>query len=350
MSVGLKSTSSLAASFADNCPRWDGRSAPHYEVWFLTLNHRQSRSGFWLRYTLESPTAENSSPHAALWGAFFDRSAPERNFCLKRRFPIEEFSFEAAGQPSVNIARARLQTARAEGSLEDGSHSLSWDLTFTPNEKTFHHVTPALARLVRPSSFVCSPNLDTLFSGHISVDGRIFNLDGEPGCQSHLWGRKHVDEWVWVHSNAFESHPGTVFEALAARVRRAGHMLPPIQSLFLRHRGEQHHLIRLRVADQWRRHLGVGYWSFSAMNTQLYIEGAAQCRLRDMLQVAYDDPDGEGLFCANSEVANLKIRLFRRVRGLRWRHVETIKAFATAHLEHASRRTDPDVKTEAGEQ
>jgi len=80
------------------------------------------------------------------------------------------------------------------------------------------------------------------------------------------------------------------------------------------------------------------------MNSRVYIEGAAQCRLRDMLQAEYVDPDGERLFCINSEVANLKIRLFRRTHGIRWRHLETIKAYATAHVEHASRIRDEEVK------
>jgi hypothetical protein len=121
-------------------------------------------------------------------------------------------------------------------------------------------------------------------------------------------------------------------------------MLPPIQSLFLRHRGEEHHFVRLRFAEQWQRNLGIGYWSFSAMNHRISIEGAAQCRLRDMLQVEYTDPDSEPLYCINSEVANLKIRIFRRVHGIRWRHVETVKAYATAHLEHAARSIDPNVR------
>src|SRR5262249_5549529 len=162
-------------------------------------------------------------------------------------------------------------------------------------------------------SYVCSPNLDTRFTGTIMVDGEEIFLDGEPGCQSHLWGRKHVDEWIWVHSNAFESHPGTVFEGLAARTRRAGRTLPPLQSLLLRHKGEERRFVRLRLAEQWQRRLGIGYWFFSAMNTRLYIEGTAQCRLRDMLQVEYSDPDGEPLYCINSEIANLKIRLLRRM-------------------------------------
>jgi hypothetical protein len=89
----------------------------------------------------------------------------------------------------------------------------------------------------------------------------------------------------------------------------------------------------------------MGYWSFAATSTRLHIEGVAQCRLRDMIQAEYRDPDGEPLYCINSEVANLKIRLFRRVRGIRYRHVETINAHATAHLEHAARLVDPNVRT-----
>jgi hypothetical protein len=127
-------------------------------------------------------------------------------------------------------------------------------------------------------------------------------------------------------------------------------MLPPVQSLYLRHREQEHRFVRLRLAEQWQRKMGMGYWSFSAMNTRFYIEGAAQCRLRDMLQAEYSDPDGERLYCINSEVANLKIRLFRRVRGVRWRHIETIKSYATAHLEHASRASDPVVRFAFGEQ
>jgi hypothetical protein len=112
----------------------------------------------------------------------------------------------------------------------------------------------------------------------------------------------------------------------------------------LRHQGEEHRFFRLRLAEQWKHNLGMGYWSFSAMNTRIHIKGVAQCRLRDMLQAEYSDPDGQRLYCINSEVANLKIRIFRRAHGLRWRHVETIQSRSGAHFEHAARDRDPNVK------
>ncbi|MFY9555767.1 MAG: tocopherol cyclase family protein [Blastocatellia bacterium] len=344
MAVGYRPTSNPAGNFSDNLCRWDGRSAPHYEVWFLTLNHRASQRGFWFRYSLESvPAAGGLKASAALWAASFSRAACDLNFGVKRTYAIDQFAFDGFEQFCLKIGEGVFSPSRAAGKVDSGDHCIEWDLAYPACETTYHHVNRTLNRLARPSSFVCSPNLDTRFSGRIVIDGREIVLDNEPGCQSHLWGRKHVDDWVWVHSNAFENHPGTVFEGLAARPRRAGRTLPPIQSLYLRHRGEEFRFVRLRFKEQWQRKLGMGYWSFSAMNSRLYIEGAAQCRQRDMLQAEYIDPDGEPLYCINSEVANLKVRLFRRVHGVTWRHVETIKAYATAHLEHASRVSDPGV-------
>ena len=346
MAVKLQPVSGAAANFADNLCRWNSARAGHYEVWFLTLNKRASQRGFWFRYTLMSPSQADGdqTAKAALWAAAFDRRKPGENFLLKRECGIEEFTFDGREDFKLRIGDGEFSSSRAVGTIAQDSHRIDWDLSFTPNGKTYHHVSPFLKLIARPKSFVCSPNIDAQFSGQIVIDGREIILDEEPGCQSHLWGRKQVDEWVWVHSNAFEKNPGTVFEGLAARQRRFNRLMPPLQSLYLRHGGREHRFTRMRMAEQWERRLGIGYWTFSAMNPNLRIDGTAQCRMRDMLQVEYTDPDGERLYCINSEIAHLKIRLFKRVRGLRWRYVETIKAHATAHLEHAARITDPDVR------
>lgn len=353
MAVSYRATSKIATNLSDNLCRWNGAHAGHYEVWFVTLNHRASKHGFWFRYTLSIPDKNRSSEHAkilaphpntGLWAAAFDHARPEENFALKCEYDLDRFEFDREEGFRLKICEGVFSPSHASGQITNEGRRIAWDLSFVPNNKTYHHVTRAVKMLARPSSFICSPNLDARFTGVINVDGREFILEDEPGCQSHLWGRKRTDEWVWVHSNAFENRPDTVFEGLAARSRVAGRTMPPLLSLFLRHRGEDHHFTRVRMAEQWRRNLGIGFWAFSAMNSRIYIEGTAQCRMKDMLQVEYDDPDGERLYCLNSEVANLKIRIFRRFRGIRWRHVETIKARSTAHLEHAARQIDPLVR------
>ncbi len=345
MAVSSNAISSLAVNYADNLCQWDGQSAGHYEVWFLTLNQRASGRGFWFRYGIEIPQAsQKTSPsQAKLWAAFFDRKAAENHVGLMQERPIALFQCEKE-QFNLQIADARLSSSQTTGRLENDGHRISWDLHFTPNATTHQHIPRSFISLVRPSSFICSPNLDTRFTGGVEVDGKTIYIEDEPGCQTHLWGSKQVDEWLWVHSNAFDKYPDTVFEGLAARPRRAGATLPPIQSFYLKHRGEEYRFRRLSFAEQWRKHLGIGFWTFSATNTRIYIEGSAQCRLRDMLQARHLDPDSEPIYAINSEIANLKIRLYRRVGGFRWKHTETISAHSTAHLEHASRNADESIR------
>lgn len=344
MAVSSNAISNIATNFTDNLCQWDGQSAGHYEAWFLSLNQRASGRGFWFRYSLEIPqtSQKNLHPNVKLWAAYFDRKAVENHLGLVQERPIE--AFHSNEEPfQIEIADARLCSTQTTGILEHNGHRIAWDLQFMPNLTTHQHIPRSFIALVRPSSFICSPNLDTKFSGVVEVDGKTLYIDDEPGCQTHLWGSKQVDEWLWVHSNAFENHTGTVFEALAARPRRAGATLPPIQSFYLRHRGEEFRFRRISLAEQWRKHLGIGFWTFSATNTKVYIEGTAQCRLRDMVQARYLDPDGEPTYAVNSEIANLKIRIYRRISGFRWKHTETLHAHATAHLEHASRNADETI-------
>src|SRR5262249_35875483 len=92
MSVSLKPITVAAANYADNLCRWNRRSANHYEVWFLTLNQRASRRGFWFRYCLESPV--NGEPRVGLWAAAFDRDDAKANLGIKREYAVDQFAME----------------------------------------------------------------------------------------------------------------------------------------------------------------------------------------------------------------------------------------------------------------
>ena len=70
----------------DNWMVWD-RSPGHYEVWYATLTHRPSRTGFWIRYTLEAPIS--GEPYAQLWFARFDGTDSSKTFGINRRYPLE---------------------------------------------------------------------------------------------------------------------------------------------------------------------------------------------------------------------------------------------------------------------
>jgi hypothetical protein len=122
----------------DNRRRWNGQPG-FYEVWYLTLNHRPSQTGAWLRYTLEAPLS--GEPHAALWFAHFDARDPERTFAIHRELPAGEMV--AKDSPfAVSLPGALLGHDRARGALAGGGHRAAWDLTWTPAPRTHRKLPP----------------------------------------------------------------------------------------------------------------------------------------------------------------------------------------------------------------
>lgn len=330
----------------DNVRRWDGRTPGHYEVWYLTLNHRASGTGIWIRYALEAPL--QAEARAEIWFAHFDGRRPDHTFGIHRAFPIADMVAEA--DPfAVSIGAALLRHDRARGELRGAGHRAAWDLSWTPAPRTHHHMPPLLYRSLGrrgsiTDSSVLSPNLDVAMQGWIEVDGRRLELDGEPGGQTHLWGRKHVHGWAWGRATAFEGHPGAAIETLTARVKRGGRVAPPLTVLALYLDGEELRFNRMRNIPFNRGSSGTGFYRFSAATATARVEGEFSCRPEDMVMAEYEDPDGEPIFCANTEIADLRVTVFRRSGPLgRWRESTVLVAPRTAHFEVASRRRDPAI-------
>jgi hypothetical protein len=343
---GPKPTETAAAGAgwpteADNRRRWDGRPG-HYEVWYLTLNHRASRTGAWLRYTIDAPDAGEAT--AALWFALFDAREPDRTFAIHREFSVRDLV--AQDDPfALALPGALLGHDRARGALSGDGHRAAWDLSWPPAARTHHHL-PALFYLRGGlgGTTVLSPNLSVPMSGWIEADGRRLDLVSEPGGQTHLWGRKHAARWAWGRSNAFEGRPDIAFEILTAQVERGGRALPPLTALSLYLGDEELRWNRLRDLALARGHFGTGFYRFSAAAARGRIEGEFSCHVRDMVQAEYRDPDGRALYCANTEIADLRLTLFRRSAPLgRWREAARLVAPRGGHFEVGGRERDPAI-------
>ena len=330
----------------DNVCRWDGHTPGHYEVWYLTLNQRASGTGTWIRYALEAPLAGDA--RAELWFAHFDPRRPDRTFGIHRAFPIAETAAEASPF-GVSLAGALLRHDRASGDLAGAGHRAAWNLSWSPAPRTHRHLPPLFYRTFgrRGSlgdSTVLSPNVDVAMQGWIEVDGTRLDLDGEPGGQTHLWGRKHAHAWAWGRATAFDGHPGAAIETLTARLERRGRVTPPLTALVLYLDGEELRFNGLRNIPFNRGHHGTGFYRFTAATASARVEGEFSCRPEDMLMAEYEDPDGEPTFCANTEVADLRVSVYRKSGPLgRWREAALLVAPRTAHFEVASRDRDPAI-------
>ena len=309
----------------ENSMRWDGRPG-RYEVWYLTVNLPAERVGLWLRYTLDAPLPGHGAARCELWAHLFDGAEPRRSFGLKSVHPIEALSREGI----VGVGEARYREGHLRGAVEAGGRSIAWDLRYEPSA-TSVHLAPWLVRaagLARTE--VRLPNVAARFSGAVRADGRAFSLDGAPGHQGHLFGKKHVEAWAWLHCSAWEGGADATVDGVAAVLRRGRSR--PLTALFLRVRGEDVPLATLGGLLRSRAEVAFPRLGFRGRSRRVLVEGEARLSPERALQVLYLDPDGEESRCAHSAVADCVVTL-------RWSdgRQETLAARGTANLEFGSR-------------
>ena len=328
-----------------NRMRWEFQRG-HYEVWYATLNHLASRTGFWIRYTLEAPTEGHGEPYAQLWFARFDRDRPERTFGVNERFAIAELRQEPTPF-RIRIADGELTSSSARGHLAGEGHEISWDLRLSPANEAHLHLPSPLYKTNLADTMVLAPNLNVAARGEIIVDGERYALEGDPLGQSHVWGKKHAYSWAWSHCNGFDDDRTTALETLSVRLRRGPLVLPKLTliSLVVDNEPTQLHFRELWQLPLARSDYGTGRYLLHAANAEWKIEAELTCRPDDMIMAEYVDPDGEPAYCHNTEVADARVTVWRRSPFVgRFRQHRALTSHAAAHFEWAARAGDPLVR------
>jgi hypothetical protein len=126
-------------------------------------------------------------------------------------------------------------------------------------------------------------------------------------------------------------------------LKRGGVILPPATLVGLRIDGEELRFNHL-IDTAWNRgRFDTCRYEFAAFGPFARIEGSYSCRPEDMVRTEYADPDGEPAFCHNTEVADLRLTVYRRGLLGRFREAARLYAAQTGHFEVASRMPDPAI-------
>lgn len=322
----------------ENLMRWDRRSPGFIEVWYATVNHAETGSGLWLRYTLTAPL--EGEPFCDLWAVRFDPD-DKRTVAIKNRVSVDQLA-PGHGRDDgaiVRIGDSWLSESHLEGRVEDGESAIQWSLDIEPADRCFQHFPPRLRkRAERKFSTLCSPNLSVPFTGMVEVDGDTLTFTGEHGCQSHRWGKRQALSWAWAHCSNFEQGERAVFEAAAGRTTLGPVPIPTLTFVYLRFRDENIAFNDFKWAVRAKGSYEMPTWAFSARNERWKVVGAARASVDRFVQVRYEDPDATSHFCANTEIADLALELYSLDDG-RWLHVTSLSSIKGAHLEFG--RKDP---------
>ncbi|MCP5109657.1 MAG: hypothetical protein GY953_02355, partial [bacterium] len=150
-----------------NALRWRPGVEDCYEIYYLTLNHLASGTGYWIRYTLHAPLRP-AEAYTEVSFTFFDRQRPESNFGIAKRFRLGDL--EAREEPfRLRIGENSLENGVSRGALDGAGHSARWDLRFDICEQPFLHFPESLYTSGEVDSAMLSPHFSTRFSGNIEV-------------------------------------------------------------------------------------------------------------------------------------------------------------------------------------
>lgn len=330
------------SSVSDNYMRWN-REPGRYEVWFLTVSHAASGSGFWIRHTLSAPTPDRDlAPTCQLWFAGFDGGDAGRTFALNRKLPVE--CLRAERDPFlIAVGDAELRHGALHGAIEGHGHAAEWDLTFEPEERAVRTLPEWAYASERVGTKFLSPHFAVPLRGRIKADGREYRFAGERATQCHLWGSKHAHAWGWGHACGFAEEPETAIDVLSAQLKKGPVVLPKLTVVTLRRHGAVTRLSGPLELLTGRGAFGHGSFRFAATTPLLRVRGELTASPAETVMAEYTDPDGEPAYCHNSEVASLTVRIERRSWLSTWREEARLTASRGAHFEYAARSPDAAV-------
>jgi hypothetical protein len=268
-----------------NLLRWTPGMLNCYEIYYLTLNHLRSRTGYWIRYTLHAPADGLGDPYAEVWFAFYDLTNPDDGFGLAEKYPIDALASSIVPF-SVRIGDSVLTNEACQGAVGGAGHAAAWDLRFEPCAKPFLHFPESLYESGDVESAMLSPHFSTSFSGTIEVDGRRIDLTGDPGEQSHTWGRQHPPHWLWCHCNHFTEDPNAAMELVCALPEEGHPASLEAHVLYAKVGGREHRLLSLADGSRSESTASPGSWRLEAEGETVRIEADIRCRPVDLIPTA----------------------------------------------------------------
>jgi hypothetical protein len=336
----------LSQADRDNLVRYDaeaGAASGHVESFFLKANDPSGPRAFWIKFTVYAPLGAKERAAAEVWAIAFDGET-KKHVAVKESIPVERATL-GRGRPHLAFGRSTFEPGRTRGEVESDGHAIAWDLAFTTDKPPLHHF-PAewLYTAPVPKSKILTPHPDSLFEGHVTVDGRRIDVRGWAGAQGHNWGREHAHRYAWAHCNAFAGAKDTYFEGLSSKVKLGPVKTPWLSILYLRHEGRIHDFSGVR--HWWNRTADVTYtsWSFEASDDEVRLRGRIETTPADMVGLYYRDPDGQVVHCLNSKIARARIEIARADAGAGATPYAVLESAHGCALEVAVRESDHPVK------
>lgn len=315
--------------------QYDGHG-PHYEVWYGKVDIAPERA-LWFRYT----TLDGTVREAATWAVLFGDEGPVggRDVCPIDSLAPANIVAIPNGHDEARFSQHPQVFHNEQGHL-DGANAIGsaggveWDLQWEDRGRRFSYVPHALERWGLVGSTYDACLMDLRVSGTISHGDQAYEVDRAPGMLGHIQGSRIAGQnWAWSHCNCFDEDDDAAFEGLSARVRVGGRVTPALSGFVVFVEGQKYTfrtpISLLRADSEYSKHR----WDFAAKSGGVELTGRAWSP-SDVALVEYTDTDGSNLWCYNSKLSDLEIRVRDPKRGLD----RTLHSTGRAAFEYVTRQ------------
>jgi len=320
--------------------RWDGRQRGHLEAYTLNVVDPDNDAGWWFRYTLDAPQAQEE--RSGLWGVHFETGDQPRVFGLKTDFPVRSFGHQSTGF-HIRVSQAELTEQKSTGGLrspgEDGLE-LRWNLETRheadplpvyPKDKHYAGEDPPYKLLL--------PAPKAVTAGIVETHDERYDVQGARAHQTHAWGQARFAEWTTGHATFFQEKPQAYVYAMLGETEQ-GHQLGGVQ--YRDPDGED--LFFGNVETDYEDGPGrePGVWTLNAKTRGWRLSGRFSAGLQRMAGLRVPDPDGTTRYCHHAGIADATIELWKRSWG-RTKLEQTLTSRGGAVLEQGGTEPYDDV-------
>ncbi|HLD99034.1 MAG TPA: hypothetical protein VJB59_02180 [Bdellovibrionota bacterium] len=336
-----------------NTPLWSARPvsafAPFQESWYLRLNDLTAKRALWLKFSVL--ISRNGFRRVAeTWAIYSQRPAGGEitKTALKQTYDMSEFSSSSPSTIQVNDCFLDFdpdkKQGRTAGSIRSKGNRLSWNLSIETNEDARFNLRPELFGGITRAKMVASTVAEDLrMTGTAEFNGEKIAFKKCPGMQGHVSGPHSNHSWVWGHCNSFRTEQGApapfIFEGLSIRKKCFASLpVPQLSSFYFFYNNKAYAFSSLWSSLRSKSRNTLTDWEFQADSGDLSFRGHAHAEHKDFAGLTFEDTRGALLYCANSNMSDLKIHVYRRGK------VEAaFQSDGTAAFEVISRTKNPYV-------
>ncbi len=309
-----------------NSSVWQKNKAPKLakkglrDLWFTIFNDVENQLAYWIRYTIMVPKAtvqvrEGQNLDQAidgiqggvahLWFAYESAKNPSENFMIKKAFPLSKVEgTKELGGGNVSIVKigdAEITLEGMKGGFETaGGKKVAWDLTFSHFEEPYCPI-PAIAKILKITTTVLNvghPNMR--ISGKLTVGGKTTDIHELPGEQSHSIGAKFDQEFTWVHCQTIKGLPDAWFNFASRESKAMASLFDGTAKYFLN---------KISTMKSFKVERSANSIKFSGGDKSGEMSGELSIPLENMVCLEYVGPENSKIYCFNTLVGNLILKL-----------------------------------------